>query len=168
MPKQASEPQDKQYYYHQNQKKMNFIFQDTIPLYLLKNILYTTSKTSTKNYPHLLVFQKMLQKTAIAANTQANTANALQNIAEKNIALRANAYNAMLNAGAQSAQNRMKSTMYDTDVYMKSHAARQSGMQMGIYNFINALNQYTANEYKRRMGNAMIDLYSDDLRSRRV
>ena len=112
--------------------------------------------------------QKMLQKTAIAANTQANTANALQNIAEKNIALRANAYNAMLNAGAQSAQNRMKSTMYDTDVYMKSHAARQSGMQMGIYNFINALNQYTANEYKRRMGNAMIDLYSDDLRSRRV
>lgn len=112
--------------------------------------------------------QKMLQKTAIAANTQANTANALQNIAEKNIALRANAYNAMLNAGAQDAQNRMKSTMYDTDVYMKSHAARQSGMQMGIYNFINALNQYTANEYKRRMGNAMIDLYSDDLRSRRV
>lgn len=113
--------------------------------------------------------QKMLQKTAIAANTQNNIANALQNIAEKNIGLQTNAYDALLTEGARGSQNRMRQIMYDIDTYMKSHGARQKAMwEDGVAGAIKQAQQYGAMEYKRRMGNAMIDLYSDDLRSRRV
>lgn len=110
--------------------------------------------------------QRYLANVAMTANTQSNIANTLAQIQQTNLGYRSAADQAMLSAGAQDAANRMNALRADNDVYMRSHAARQQGMQMGIQNFMAALQQYSANEYKRRMGNATIDLYSSDLRNK--
>lgn len=107
--------------------------------------------------------QKMLQKTAIASNTQANTANALQNIAEKNIALRSATDTAALNAGEQSASNMMNALRWDSDQYAKAHAARIAGMQTAESNFLAQIQQYLANAWKYRTGIATIDMWNKDL-----
>jgi hypothetical protein len=37
-------------------------------------------------------------------------------------------------------------------------------MQMGMRNFLDYLNNYTSNEYKRRMGNGMLNLYDQQVK----
>jgi hypothetical protein len=68
----------------------------------------------------------------------------------------------MLNVGAQDAQRRMAANQYDLDYYSKAHAARQQGMQMGMYNMLNQLQQYYANDFKRRQFNDTLSMYRED------
>lgn len=110
--------------------------------------------------------QKYLANVATTANSQQGIGAALANIQEKNLGYRSAAATAKLNAGAQDAANRMNALRADNEIYMRSHAARQQGMQMGMYNGLAQIQQYLANEYKRRMGNAMIDMYDMDFRNR--
>lgn len=111
--------------------------------------------------------QKLLANVATTLNSQNAIANSNQAIHEKNNAYRSAAGQAALNVGAQDATNMMNALRYDSDMYAKAHAARLGGMQTAQYNLLNQIQQYIANEYKRRMGNSMIDLYSEDLRSRK-
>ena len=107
--------------------------------------------------------QKMLQKTAIAANTQNNMANALQSVAEKNIALRSAADMASLQEGDKISENKSLWSYRDGDQYAKAHANRLGGMQTATSNFLAQLQQLAANSWKERMGRAMIGLYDKDL-----
>lgn len=107
--------------------------------------------------------QRTLARLAAMNNTQGNTAKLLLASQEQDNAYRAQAANAALNAGAQRAQRRMSANQYDLEYYSKAHAAQQQGKQMGIYNMIDQLQQYYANDFKRRQFNDTMNLYRQQL-----
>ena len=111
--------------------------------------------------------QRALSRIASLNATQQNIANAISAIQSQNNQYRANAAQARLTVGNQEATRRQAAEQWDTDMYAKAHAARQQGMQMGMYNFQNALEQYFANEFKRKQFNDQLSLYRDDLKIRR-
>lgn len=106
--------------------------------------------------------QRYLGKVANASNMYKATSDLLTNLQERNIGLRSNYYNTMANLGTQAAQRRMQANQYDLDYYSKAHAARQSGMQMGVYNMLNQMQNWYANDFKRRQFNDTMRLYRDD------
>lgn len=107
--------------------------------------------------------QKYLGNIALTANTQTARAKALQDIQEQNNSYLAAEAQARLTNGAQEAQNLIASNRWDLDYYSKAHAARQQGMQMGLYNSLAQLQQYAANASKLKMFDKMYNLYSKDV-----
>lgn len=112
--------------------------------------------------------QKYLGRIANSRNTQSSIADMLSNIGLQRNQLRANYANALLTTGAQEAQNRMAANKYDTDMFMRSHAARQQGMDTGIYNMLNNAQSYLANKFKYDQFLKTYGLYSTDLNNKRV
>ena len=111
--------------------------------------------------------QKYLGRIANTRNTQASIADALMKIQEQNNAYKAQYGNALMQAGAQSAANRMNALRADNDVYMRSAAARQQGMQTGLYNIQNNLQSWLANMFKYNQFKDTLGLYQQDLNNRR-
>lgn len=110
--------------------------------------------------------QKYLGNIALTNNSQVARANALAAIQQQNNAYGSQYAQALLTSGAQEAQNRMATNQWDLDYYSKAHAARQQGMQMGLYNSLNQLQQYMANANKLKMFGDMKRLYEADIKSR--
>lgn len=107
--------------------------------------------------------QKYAAQVANSIGTQANIANMLNNIQAQNNQYRA-AYNqALINAGEGVAQRRMNANQFDEEMTARAHASKAQQMQAGMRNFMDYLNNYAANEYKRKTGNAMLDLYQQSL-----
>ena len=111
--------------------------------------------------------QKYLGRIANSRNTQSSIADMLSNIGLQRNQLRANYANALLTTGAQEAQNRMAANKYDIDMFMRSHAARQQGMDTGIYNMLNNAQSYLANKFKYDQFLKTYGLYSTDLNNKR-
>ena len=105
--------------------------------------------------------QKYLGRIANTRNTQASIADALMKIQEQNNAYKAQYGNALMQAGAQSAANRMNALRADNDVYMRSAAARQQGMQTGLYNMQNNLQSWLANVFKYNQFKDTLGLYKE-------
>lgn len=105
--------------------------------------------------------QKQLFRQSGLATTQQNIANMLQQVQAQNNQYRAAYADAALRYGESEAQRRQQANQYGLDYYTKAHAARQQGMQMGVRNMLDTLNQTTANEFKRQQFNYMLDLYRD-------
>lgn len=106
--------------------------------------------------------QRATNLIAAQHQTQDAIANALASHQQMNNQYRAQAAKVRLDVGAQEAQRRQQAYQWDADTYAKGHAARQQGMQMGLYNMQNALEQYIANEFKRNQFNKTMRLYEDD------
>lgn len=109
--------------------------------------------------------QKNLARISSLNGTQQQIGNALQSIQQQNNAYRAAYANAMLQSGESEAQRRQQAKQYDLDYYSKAHAARQQMMQMGMRNFLDYVNQYSANEFKRKSAIANYDLYAQHLKN---
>lgn len=103
--------------------------------------------------------QRAAAKIAAMSQTQGNIANMLTQHQVQNNAYKANLAQQALSAGAHDASNRMTANQFDESYYAKSHAARQQGLQMGLYNLINSVQNYYANDFKRRQFNDTMDLY---------
>lgn len=112
------------------------------------------------NSGSLTTAQKYLGRIATARNSQANIYNALANLQNIHNQYRSTYANSLLNQGSREAANQMTAMRADNDTYMRSHAARQQGMQTGIQNMLAQLQQGMANEEKRRMFNKMYGLYA--------
>lgn len=112
--------------------------------------------------------QKYLGRIAGVRNTQSSIADALMKIQEQNNAYKAQYGSTLINTGAQEAANKMNALRADNDVYMKSHAARQQGMQTGLYNMQNNLQSWLANQFKYDQFLKTYGLYSTDLNNKRV
>lgn len=110
--------------------------------------------------------QRTAARLANLNTTQSNIANMLSNIQQQNNAYRANYAKAAINAGQASRQARMEANRWDLDMYAKAHAARNRGMQTGIANMLAQIQQYQANEFKRRQFNDTMALYRDDQKQR--
>lgn len=106
--------------------------------------------------------QKYLGRIANANNLYSNIANMWSNLQEKNLGYKSQYAQAAINAGNAAAQRKQQANQYRDDMYAKAHGARQQQMQMGMRNFMDYLNQYSANEFKRRQFNKMIGLYEAD------
>lgn len=104
--------------------------------------------------------QKYLGRIASVRNTQDSIANALMKIQEQNNTYRSQYANLAYQYGAQDAANRMAARRADDEVYMRSHAARQQGMQLGLQNMFAALQQGVANDETRRMFNKIYSQYA--------
>lgn len=103
--------------------------------------------------------QKYLANVAAGAATQQNIADAIQKAQEMNNQYRSRWAEIAANLGSQTAQRRQQANQYNTEYVSQAHAARQQGMQMGLRNFLDYIQQYAANEYKRNTGNGMLSLY---------
>jgi hypothetical protein len=69
----------------------------------------------------------------------------------------------LLSEGNTKAQRRQQANAYNEDYAASSHAARQQGIQMGMRNMLDQLQQYNANEFKRDQYNSTLKLYTDDV-----
>lgn len=103
--------------------------------------------------------QKYLANVAAGVSTQQNIADTIQKAQEINNQYRSRLAEMAGNLGSQTAQRRQQSNQYNTEYASQAHAARQQGMQMGLRNFLDYIQQYAANEYKRNTGNGMLSLY---------
>ena len=103
--------------------------------------------------------QKYLANVAAGLGTQRNIADVIRKSQEINNQYIGKWAEAALSAGNASAQRRQQANQYNTEYAASAHAARQQGMQMGLRNFMDYIQQYAANEYKRRTGNGMLGLY---------
>ena len=110
--------------------------------------------------------QRTAARLANLNTTQNNIANVLANIQQQNNAYKSSYAQAALNAGQQNRQARMSANQWDLDYYSKAHAARNRGMQTGIANMLSQIQQYQANEFKRRQFNETMQLYRDDMDQR--
>ena len=111
----------------------------------------------------LSVGQRKLQRLAALNQTQRNISDALANIEMQNNSYFSDYAKTALQAGMNNAKMAMAANQYDLDYYSKAHAARQQGMQAGMYNLINGMQQYYANDFKRRQFNDTMGLYREQL-----
>lgn len=107
--------------------------------------------------------QRGAGRIALALGTMANNAKALSDIELQNIQLAQQAAQAKINAGDAYAKRRMFANAQDYENYASAHAARQQGMQVGLRNFMDYLNSYMSNEYKRKQGINILDLYQQQI-----
>lgn len=107
--------------------------------------------------------QRYLANVANILNTQTAKSDALFKADLQNNQYRSNYAQMLAQLGAQDATARMQANQWDLDYYSKAHAARQQGMQMGVYNLLNSLQQYTANANKYGMFKDMYGLYASSL-----
>lgn len=107
--------------------------------------------------------QRAAARLAALNTTQSNIAKLLGDIQKQNNAYKANYAQAAINAGQASRQARMQANQWDLDMYAKAHAARNRGIQTGIANMLSQIQQYQANEFKRRQFNDTMSLYRDDM-----
>lgn len=70
---------------------------------------------------------------------------------------------ALLQTGEGIAQRRQNANQFNEEMIARAHAAKQQQKQMGIRNGMDYLNNAIVNEYKRKMGNAMLGLYQEDI-----
>lgn len=103
--------------------------------------------------------QKYLANIAAGLSTQRELADTIQKSQEVNNQYRGKWAESAANLGTQYASRRQQANQYNTEYEASAHAARQQGMQMGLRNFMDYIQQYAANEYKRRTGNGMLGLY---------
>ena len=104
--------------------------------------------------------QKYLARVGMLRNTQKSIYDALFGLQGQYNQLRSQYANSLLSSGAQEAANMMNANKYDTDIYMRGHAARQQGMQTGIQNMIAGLQQGVANADKLNRFNKVYSLYA--------
>lgn len=110
--------------------------------------------------------QRTAARLANLNTTQNNISNLLSNIQQQNNAYRSKYAEAALQAGQQARTARMQANQWDLDYYSKAHAARNRGIQTGIANMLSQIQQYQANEFKRRQFNDTMDLYRADQKQR--
>ena len=70
----------------------------------------------------------------------------------------------LMNAGQAYAQRRQAANQYNEEYYARAHAARQQGIQMGMRNLLDQIQQYEANRFKKQQFDETMDLYRQDLK----
>ena len=126
---------------------------------------YSRNKYSIDRSGGLSGSQKDFARIATGIATQNAIAAANADVQKQNNVYASNAASSMLQAGQATRAARMNANQYDLDYYSKSHAAKLGGVQMGLYNFLNAAQQLYSNEFKRRQFNLMYPLYAQEIQN---
>lgn len=115
------------------------------------------------NMSGLSGYQRAKARLANLANTQKAISDAAINIQAQNNQYDSAASTMESQLGAQQAQWDLQGIMNDQKRLDEAHGRRQQGKQTGIYNFLNQLQSFYANEFKRRQFNDTMDLYRQNL-----
>lgn len=106
--------------------------------------------------------QRARIRSANLAGTQRSMADALINIQNQNNQYTSQLASAKMNLGAQRAQRQQQANQYRSEMLARAHGARQQGIQTGISNLVAQIQNYYANDFKRRQFNETMDLYRQD------
>lgn len=110
--------------------------------------------------------QKYLANVASGIGMQRNYADVLSRSNQLNNQYKAQWANAALQTGTQTASRQQAANQYRDEAYARAHAARQQQMQMGLQNTLGQIQQYYANEFKRRQFDRTMDLYWAEMRAK--
>lgn len=134
--------------------------------YPIKKDMYDAYKVEENNITRsggLSIGQKLLARLAQNSQFMKALANTSSQIQQKNIDYRVDATKANI-ANKQFRQNmQLNAAAQDRANTAAAHASRQQGMQMGIRNSIEALEQMFSNRFKRLQFDKMYNLYAQDV-----
>ena len=111
--------------------------------------------------------QKTLAFANLYNNTQKNNSKIIFDTQLTNHQLRQKAYETALQVGAQDAARRQQGNIFNAEYLSKAHNAALQGRQMAMYNGINALQNYFANQFKINQFNKTLAMYYRDMEERR-
>ena len=105
--------------------------------------------------------QKYLGRIALGIGNMQNMANVYAQAEQQNNALRAQYYDAALKYGDADATRRQSALQYDLSRFDQAHGAKVKGVEQWLANSQNAINQWYANEFKRKTYQDTLDIYKD-------
>lgn len=105
--------------------------------------------------------QKYLGRIALGLGNMQNMANVYAQAEQQNNALRGQYYNAALQYGDADATRRQTALQHDLQRYDQAHGAKIKGVEQWLANSQNAINQWYANEFKRKTYQDTLDIYKD-------
>jgi len=106
--------------------------------------------------------QKMLLNRQLTYDTERNNADVFFKRALQNNQYRQLAAQERMRAGQDAAKMKMQANMFDEDMLAKAHNAAVQGKQMSLFNTMNAIQQFYANEFKRHQFNRAMNLYEQE------
>lgn len=111
--------------------------------------------------------QQTLARLSALSNTQKSVANALAGIQDQNNAYRSKYAEAALQAGNADSAARMQARQWDLDTYARAHAARNKGIWSGVSNLVSQVQNYFADDFKRKQFEENLALYKADQEQRK-
>lgn len=122
------------------------------------------NRWAIRNSGGLTGAQKYLANVASGIGLQRNYASVIDAANQLNNQYKGEWANAALQVGTQNAQRMQNSNQYRDEAYAKAHGARTQMQQMGMFNMLNAIQQFYANEFKRHQFERTMGLYDQDYR----
>ena len=122
------------------------------------------NRWAIRNSGGLTGAQKYLANVASGIGLQRNYASVIDAANQLNNQYRGEWANMASNIGTQNAQRLQNSNQYRDEAYARAHGARTQMEQVGMFNMLNAIQQFYANEFKRHQFERTIGLYDQDYR----
>lgn len=122
------------------------------------------NRWAIRNSGGLTGAQKYLANVASGIGLQRNYANVIDAANQLNNQYKGEWANAALQTGTQNAQRMQNSNQYRDEAYARAHGARTQMEQVGMFNMLNAIQQFYANEFKRHQFERTMGLYDQDYR----
>jgi hypothetical protein len=122
------------------------------------------NRWTIRNSGGLTGAQKYLANVASGIGLQRNYASVIDAANQLNNQYRGEWANMASNIGTQNAQRLQNSNQYRDEAYAKAHGARTQMEQVGMFNMLNAIQQFYANEFKRHQFERTMGLYDQDYR----
>ena len=111
--------------------------------------------------------QRMLQRTALTANTQNALATSIAQGQDRFNALRSAAASAGLQSTLTTAARNQQALQYNNTAYQQAASARQNIMRDSLAQLPKIVGQGFKNYYDLLMRDRMLDLYQEDIKNRR-
>lgn len=140
-------------------QQLNSLHSDYYPVWTQNRELEARGKSAIAQSGGLSAGQRMLGYMGLANKTQQNNAAALFEHQGRENALRAQAANAALQAGNQSATRQQQAYQWDEDMLAKANAARLNMWETSAYDRQNALESFFANKFKKNQFDRTMNLY---------
>lgn len=122
------------------------------------------NRWAIRNSGGLTGAQKYLANVASGIGLQRNYASVIDAANQLNNQYRGEWANMASNIGTQNAQRLQNSNQYRDEAYARAHGARTQMEQVGMFNMLNAIQQFYANEFKRHQFERIMGLYDQDYR----
>lgn len=122
------------------------------------------NRWAVRNSGGLTGAQKYLANVASGIGLQRNYASVIDAANQLNNQYRGEWANMASSIGTQNAQRLQNSNQYRDEAYARAHGARTQMEQVGMFNMLNAIQQFYANEFKRHQFERTMGLYDQDYR----
>lgn len=140
-------------------QQLNKLHSDYYPVWAQNRELEARGKSAIAQSGGLSAGQRMLGYMGLTNKTQQNNAAALFEHQGRENALRAQAANAALQTGNQSATRQQQAYQWDEDMLAKAHAARENMLETSAYDRQNALTQFFKNMWEKNQFDRTMNLY---------